>query len=467
MNIATKKLKKLIDNHFYKDLEKNDYKIISKSSLELLTNVRFDLGFKLVYIELKDKNRKFAEEIYKAHIKAFTLGSFKEPGNISKNSFIKYTKDFENIINDIYLNGFDQTKSLIPLSKNGSIANGAHRLSAAIYYEKKVDTVRLSTENQIYYFSFFKKRNVKESYIDFAASKFIEKSDNIYAALIWPAAQGKSQEIDLIIPNILYKKNIKLNPNGAHNLITQVYNNEEWLGTREDNFKGAKNKLVECFDTFKPLRLYFFQSNSIKEVLRIKQSIRNLFNIGKHSIHISDNKTEADRISKYLLNSNSVHFLNYAKPNKYIGLYKEILAIKKKHKNLADFIITGDIILSIYGIKDNYTFKIVNQNRNTENGFKKSNLIYNPENYFYYEDLKFLSLKELYENYNFYGLTKKETTAIKKLIENKGVRYILSTLKNYLNYLSVKFRVLIIRSLKSIGLYKFLKSMLNYLRYTK
>ena len=76
---------------------------------------------------------QFTKDIYKEHIRAFSLGKFIEPANDNKKSFEKFVNDFNETFEDIKKNGFDNCKTLIPLSKNGSIANGAHRVASAIF----------------------------------------------------------------------------------------------------------------------------------------------------------------------------------------------------------------------------------------------------------------------------------------------------------------------------------------------
>ena len=96
-----KLISQLIEKHFEKDLIQNNYKPKTINAQELLTSNRFDLAFKLLYIENKDKKVKFAEEIYKEHIRAFSLGKFTEPGKLEKDSFKKFVEEFQNIFEDI------------------------------------------------------------------------------------------------------------------------------------------------------------------------------------------------------------------------------------------------------------------------------------------------------------------------------------------------------------------------------
>ncbi len=153
--IRKNRLLKRIEKHFHNDLKSNTYKIQTLKSKLLLTNTRFDLAFKLLYLEMKDKKVHFAKEIYKEHIRAFSLGKFTEPGNDEKNNIDKFLEEFDKTFKDIKENGFDAKKTLIPLSFNGSIANGAHRVASAIYSGKDVDCLYIETANHIYDYKFF------------------------------------------------------------------------------------------------------------------------------------------------------------------------------------------------------------------------------------------------------------------------------------------------------------------------
>lgn len=460
MNIAAKDIKKFIDHHFHKDLKKDLYEIVKVNPKNLLTNNRFDLSFKLFYLELKEKNIDLATSVYKEHIKAFSLGKYIEPGNANKNSFEKYLYEFEKIFDNIKSEGFNQKKSLIPLDVNKSISNGSHRTASSIFLNRTVYTVDLKTKVSNYDYNFFRKRNISNDILDIAAAKYVKYSDNIYSAVVWPSAVGKENEIEKIIPNIVYKKRVKLNPNGAHNIISQIYYGEDWLGYSDSNFKGAKSKLIECFKNFNALKIYFFNADSLKKVANIKNTIRDLFKIGKHSIHISDTKKEAQRIANLVLNKNAIHFLNYAKPNKLENVITQIEAFKSK-KNKNDYIVDGDFIFSLYGIRQGGKINILT----TDNTFYKESvnfstkdLIFDQRNYFKFNDIKFLSFEKTYliesgKNY----LNNKEIKIIKSFINDRSIYVLLRDFSNYYNYTIIKINSSLINLLKKIRLYKIIK----------
>ncbi len=469
MELKKNKLLKLIEPHFEKDLVQDSYEIKTLKAKKLLTHTRFDLAFKLLYLEMMDKDVRFAKEIYKDHIRAFSLGKFTEPGNEEKNSIDRFLEEFHNTFEDIKLNGFDSSKTLIPLSKNGSIANGAHRIASAIYLDKALECVQINTANHIYDYKFFYSRNVPSEMLDVVATKFVEYADNVHVAFLWPTAKGNDKEIEKVIPNIVYRKEMTLAPNGAHNLLSQIYYGEEWLGSVEDDFRGSKGKLVECFKTFEPVRIIAFQANSLDDVLKIKDKVREIFNVGKHSIHITDTKEEAIRVARVVFNDNSIHFLNYAKPNRYISTHKKIDKFKeflaKNELDINDLVLDNEIVLSAYGLRessdidyfvdDNEKLKY-NDEELEYHDEEKLELIYNPKNYFYFNDLKFVSFNQLYKmkKNRAEEKDKNDCKMMEALIENDRFKKIVNKWKQSFYYMKIKTRASLIKVLKNIGFYE-------------
>jgi hypothetical protein len=479
LKISKIQVKNLIDTHFHTYVVDDFYPVHSINSSELLTYNRFDLSFKLLFLDLIDKEGVIAKEVYKSHIKAFSLGKYAEPGNAKKNSIEKYYKDFQKIFKDIGSNGFSSDKSLIPLSIDGSISNGSHRLASAIINNENIEGIKLKIENDAYDYNFFYKRGVSEEILDIAATKFIEYANNVYIAIIWPSAIGHEKEISGIIKNIVYQKKVKLNYTGAHNLISQIYHGESWIGSEKDKFSGAMHKLLECFKTYNPVRVVAFQADNLKDVLIIKEKIRAMFKIGKHSIHITDNKEESVRVSRALFNDNSVHMMNHSDPNKYLQVHESILRIKDfaSSNNLSykDFVIDTSMVLALYGLRAAKDIDLLCNHNNLKDmpsgislhddelqyhQLQKSELIYNPNFYFYFNGLKFISFDRIFsmkikrnEPKDIYDCKMMEA-----LIENNMIKKYRAFLLQSVLYAQVKARSKIVSFLRFIGIYSTIKS---------
>lgn len=477
--IDKNKLKKLIEPHFYDKLITENYEIETLKANELLTNNRLDLAFKLIFLEMLEYDVSFAKKIYKEHIKAFSFGKFSEPGNENKNSIDIFFDDFYKTYSNIKNNGFDSSETLIPLSKDGSIANGAHRLASAIFLNLNIDCVKLDVENHTYDYKFFYKRNIPMDMLDIAVTKFVEYSSNVHIAFLWPTAIGNDEIIEDIIPNILYRKELKLNSTGAHNLLSQIYYGEDWLGSPQNNFKGSQGKLLECFKSFDPVRVIAFQSDCLNDVLILKEKIRKIFNIGKHSVHITDTKDEAVRTARIVFNRNSIHFLNNAKPNKYLSSHKKIddfsKFINKNKLNINDVVLDSSIILSIYGLREakdidyftvnnnkvkNYDDKIEHHDEELQyHKEKKLEMIFNPKYHFYFNDIKFISFSQLYKMKKNRAEEKDKNDCImmEALTEDNVFKEYIGQIKQKNYYLKLKLRHYLILVLKNIGIYNTIK----------
>ena len=205
-------------------------------------------------------------------------------------------------------------------------------------------------------YKYFFQRKVPENILDVVATKFIEYADDVYIAFLWPSGKDKLKQAEAEFSSIIYKKNISLTAKGGFNLIVELYKHMDWLGRAESGYPGAKKKLVECFPTFDPLTVISFQESSIEKVMEIKERVRKIHNIGFSSVHITDTKEEAVRVSKLVFNENGIHFLNYAEPDKFslrknLGLFNQFL--KKYNVNPEDVLIDGSIVLSLYGLRKN------------------------------------------------------------------------------------------------------------------
>lgn len=466
----------LIESHLCDELKDESYEVNVREPHGLMTWNRLDVAFKLIYLEYKNICEQFAQSIYKEHIRALTLGKYIEPGSLEKNTQEKFIAEFNQIDEKISTNGFDAKQSLMPLARDGSIVNGAHRLASAVFSNKNVATVNIKSAPHIYDYQFFYNRNVPESTVELGVSKFIETANNVYIALIWPSASGMDEKLAELIPNVIYKKEIKFNPSGARNLLVKVYHSEAWLGSFNNRFKGVDGKLVECFKNFNPLRVVAFQADSLEKVLSIKQSIRDLFNIDKHSIHITDTKEEAIRVSRLLFNKNSIHFLNYADPYKFASSHSELTKFRnftqENHIKNSEILIDGGLLLSLYGLRESKDIDYLSLNSDAnlhhQNGINshdedlkyhqldKATLISDPAYHFYCDDVKLVSFLQLYQMKKARGEEKdlNDIEMMDALLNNDTFTRYYASVRQRVYYSKVKLKSKIVELLKLVKLYE-------------
>lgn len=378
-----------------------------------LTYNRLDLGIKSYVASFYITNRcvpEYVKRVYSEHISAFTHGSYSEYGNVEKQGINKYFSDFEKIALSIKESGFDDTKSLVPISKNGCILNGAHRVSVSKVLNSAVKTMQTNIEDPQYDYRFFLDRGMDINSVEFMVKKFIEYSDDCFIALVWDAAKGEDEALENCFDKIVYKKTITLNEKASHFLIKECYKNETWIGAQENRFKGVLGKQKFCFpNSLKGnVRIYIFQNDNLENVLKIKDKVRSIFNIGKHSIHITDNNKETIELASYILNENSLDFLNLAEHYQYNdGLLLDFSnKLNNLNLNFDDYVIDSSYVLSLYGLRPAKDLDYLTLSKQIEGkgidyhgsclkfyGKSESELIYNPKNYFIYKGVKISSLE--------------------------------------------------------------------------
>lgn len=187
---------------------------------------------------------------------------------------------------------------------------------------------------------------------------------------------------------LVYSKAITLTNQGAHNL---------------NKFLNTKLKITP-------------DQYPIKANIYLIQDINIPHNAGEN-VYISNNNTDTILCGQTFFNTNSIHFLNYSTPQVYkqfdklLVQYREFL-LKRKFDQKC-FCIDGSSVLAAYGIRDCHDFDFIHHGYNflikecpnsailnSHNGTNlkhhikhKDEIIFNPENHFYYKNLKFASLQ--------------------------------------------------------------------------
>ena len=407
---------------------KKPYKNLQKQNLNLFNWSRFDLPIKNIFLNMLGKNTTFGKDIYKEHLRLWN--GFKEYNNPSKNTYDAFEFDFVKIYNDMKSSKFDWEKSPVVVDNEGYLLNGSHRTAAASKLNINVETVEgldIKDGQKVCDYKLFKSLNLEEKYMDAAALEMARKNKDLLVVNIFPSATGKRKELESILNQtckIAYKKHIKLSKKGALNYMFQLYKGEQWAGNWNNNFAGFREKMSYCFTNDKEMTIYLIELKDKSIAVDIKERIRSLYGIGNHSIHINDTHEETLRLSRCLLNKNSVHFLNNSDVKNYSKFYNSLRYyeqyIDKNGLDQEKYCLTASGVLSLYGLREaadvdyihdceheisDPTDNIHSHNVYGVGIYKKSyhEIIYNPDNHFYFGNIKVASLdviKELKEYRN-------------------------------------------------------------------
>ena len=215
-------------------------------------------------------------------------------------------------------NGFDD-KYPIPLGKNGVIVNGAHRLMTGYYYNipAKIGVVDGAGNTGYNYYFFLNRQGnppLDSLYADTMALEYMKHNKDIRTMVIYPVAFNNSKMSSLIsiireYGYIYYHKIVELNETGVNNLIKEMYRGEEWIGGLWPLGWSPGGKAIRCVG-HNPTMYISIAMNDLSKCVEMKERCRKIFNLGKHSLHVSDFLSDSWRISSALLNKNSINFLN-------------------------------------------------------------------------------------------------------------------------------------------------------------
>jgi putative methyltransferase (TIGR04325 family) len=410
------------------DLSKSqNYEIFQIEARKLLCLERFDIFAFLIYISHREKKMDMTTAIliYKNIIAAESYGTFVETGKENKkNTFTDYIQSFESLIDSIREGGVNSDLTLIPIDKDNIIIDGLHRLSIAAYYNQVVTVIKFNDIVMTHITpEYLITKQVDINTIELMLLEYITWNTDLYMYIFWPKffpldiiKQSSSYNILSNNVKIIYKKKVKLSYHALRNLMLQLYMHMDWVGTIENHFASTYIKADEAWEKNGNVEFILVSSDSFDKTVRLKESIRDVCGIKLASVHSTDTYSEIYLVANLIYNTNSFHHIYYSFPDKFqdsfklISSYKSLLA--KNNISPEDYVIDSGMVLAIYGIRaaDDLDYltnsdsgDIINtKNIESHNAYIKyhnttiNNLLYNPNNYFIFGELKFLNLDRLY-----------------------------------------------------------------------
>jgi hypothetical protein len=416
-----------------------------KDPIIFLNKNRFDIIAKYLYAKSVLESTtasNWIESIYKEHIRS--INDFVEKNN-NKNSYKNFKESFLILISSFKENGFDDSKESIPISIDGVAQNGAHRIGAAIALKKKVRVKYIEKNSISYDYKYFKDRGFSEKYLDYMALQYCKIKKDYFIAMLFPVIGDKASYINSLLEesgDVFFKKDIFLNRNGLHNLVLQMYRDQDWTSIEENS--GYSKTLEHSFNRYeknKPVSILFIENTNLSKLKEIKLKIRELLKKGNYPIHIPDNIEESIRISEQVLNENSINFLNTSRPknNKnFVYFLKKFNQYINESTNSKDsYCISGSSVMSAYGLRDTRDLDVIAikklyfndkdihlHNKEVEKYLGPcEEIVKNPENHFYYNGIKFMTIDLVYKlkNKRNEHKDKIDTAIISSIINKKSL----------------------------------------------
>lgn len=417
----------LYKKHIDKNI--NIKKLLEKkyiNPLQLLHSNRYDIIFKYIYIKYANIYKFFGNwtsELYKQHIQLLNGGyeMITSVQNKQKNSVKDFFIDFQNIINIFIKNQYIEHP--LPLYDTNNILNGSHRTACHIFYNKKLLYKIIPNSKPFKCHSeFFKNRelnknnlplpgkdiinNVDKKYMDFSILEYILLKKDVRILCMYSNNYNNYQQkilqyIFSTNTNIVYAKTITMTDIGLYNFIKEAYLTETFV-----NVTNKTNATKANYNNNNYTITVYVLENNLSEYSKSggkhKTELRKIFN-NHNAVHISDNNDDTIRMAKIIFNENTLKFYNTIKhdyDNNTIKLFNNYTNMIKNNDN---YCIVSSYILNLYKLRKakdiDYIHNDIELIIPSHNHLKKHyndtilNLIYNPDNYFYFHGYKCMNLE--------------------------------------------------------------------------
>ena len=393
--------------------------------LRLLSPKRFDFAAKSLYLRfLKNHiDSDWGRQVYRLHLSLWN-GFFESfpPKNCEADFFDAFHRIVESA-KTISTEGFP---SIIPLTRDGVPLNGAHRITTALHFGKKVACVRTEIHSTQcnWNYRYFRRladgsaQEEAEDVFDAMALELCRLLPKIAIAVIFPAAKGRDIDVERILADhgcIHYRKDVQFSRNGCAHLMRTLYEREPWLGDHDNGFAGAQNKAAACFPRSRPVKFFLLAYDEPAELMQAKTRVRELFDVGNHSIHITDTRDEAWRTARLAFSKNSVDFVNrrpVVMMRQFETLFGEYRRAIADIPNDEDFCVEGGGVMAACGIRDCGDLDYIchqsplregvdgricqnNAHARYHRGKTLDDIIFDHRNHFYWQGLKFASIENL------------------------------------------------------------------------
>ncbi len=257
------------------------------------------------------------------------------------------------------------------------------------------------------------REGVEEEELDAMALEYCKKYPDAYVVTIWPTIgyEYEGQVLDILkqhCTEVVYHKKFTLKNGGPLAYMRSIP--EKVPHIPKDFYcyfePGKKEYPMMCF---------IVRANGLADVVAAKKHFRKIVKLDPYCMHINDTQEQGLILARQILNNNSIHFLNHHKVatmETFTTLVPKYRRFIKRHRiPLEDICVDGSCVMSAYGIRDcavDFDF-ICTKYGPFKNlwpldhhnsawdvlGLSINDVLYNPRCFFYYDDLKFISLPVL------------------------------------------------------------------------
>ena len=374
---------------------------------------RFDFGIKFEYARQHIHFGRATEPIkglYLSHL--LTWNSFNEPPY--KDSPKSFISSFENLINGARSPSFSGFVDPLPVSLQGHLVNGVHRLSVAaavnrpdiVRFEKIDSPYRYDYEFFNHYQNIHTRSRFSQSLLRSLEELYFNAASQDYYFITPKAIAEDSgrRALDLINKShhILRIVRIRVPKSLVPLCVAHMYWSQEWMRKGLSAYKGSNleykvNNLM-ALENPQDFVLVLVSKSSLEQKAKIKESIRSSYRSGQDAVHSGDTSTDTKVLGLFVSTlsnvSKSIATLDYFNPA--LASINEI-ANRDPTPN-PDRAITGSFLLGLNNLRkindiDTLAYGSIEGSHNTYSylyGQSIESILYRRKNYFYLFGVKVL-----------------------------------------------------------------------------
>lgn len=398
--VARSSLDGRLDSFLLNRMDRRRDKFILRHLDPALTWNRLDLAIKLHFLEkLAADSSAFAQELYDAHIHAFSLGDFREPGNKAKVGAAAFRSAFEEILRTLRTEGFDPERSLIPMASDGSFINGGHRAACALFLRQRVYGVETGLPPVRYDYRFFRKRGMSDDLLEAAIMIYVERSPTARLALVQPGKRAARAE--LLLEPLVYKKKIFLSPSGAESFLRHLCSDASRSGSLLTSDGSEPKGFLRHSDGSLRLVAYVFDGHRPNCFDSGFSSLPD----GAGAVFLPGCRQTCLDLTRMLLNDRSIQFLNRGHPDRFpstsshLKLFRD--ALERSGIPRESAVLGVDMVLAVSGVRETERIDFMSSRplssevpssvfQRRSIGPELDEIIQDPRRHFHHDGLKFI-----------------------------------------------------------------------------
>ena len=261
---------------------------------------RFDLGFKLK-LARRIANGGYSNVLMHEYLQLlYFWNGLKEP-NSEKAGAHRFVASFREMVNK-EKESHEQKLPPIPVNQLGKIQNGSHRLAISLSLKKTPVFYLASGAANYNYYYFQKYKSVRGRLPKILLLKMLLRNfeffnRDIRVAIVFPRAMQRDngqKAYEILENNIVWDQVYDVDEKLLEYIIMNLYPGETWLDLARGGLgiRSKKNSVI-AKSVLQRIRLLVYYEDTGFQTKNKKDIIREFYGIGKSSIHISDNTTDA------------------------------------------------------------------------------------------------------------------------------------------------------------------------------